>query len=334
MHALTDQFVAALRRINIDDERRKHAIAAHTEIRGVLEKDNQLCAWGVDTALIGSYRRHTAIYPGKDVDVFTKLTRLSVEDTDPGTIYGHVRDLLVAHYGDLAEPQPRSVKVCFDANGFEFSVDTVPAARLAKRWGIPRYDTELWDDPKRRWVETDPEKLTQLTEQLNGATVINGQGGYVPIVKLVRQIRRHHREDEKPGGFYFELMSYWAFKNGEISGTSHAELLASTLGSIARQLRDGEELIDPVLGTAYRPAPDPVARAEAATVFLRLAGDAQAALHESSRCQAAATWREIIGRNEQGMCFPIPDGCDEHGRALPVTAVGSSRGSREPGGFA
>jgi tRNA nucleotidyltransferase (CCA-adding enzyme) len=45
--------------------------------------------------LIGSYARHTAIWPGKDVDVFTKLTRLSVGATNPRTIFEHVRDILV-----------------------------------------------------------------------------------------------------------------------------------------------------------------------------------------------------------------------------------------------
>jgi Second Messenger Oligonucleotide or Dinucleotide Synthetase domain len=334
MHALAHQFDTALKRINIDDERRRHAIAAHTQIRELLEGEEQLCAWGVDTALIGSYRRHTGIYPGKDVDVFTKLTELSVDDTDPPTIYRHVRDLLVGHYGGRAEPQPRSVKVSFDTAGFEFSVDAVPAVRMGERWAIPRYDTTLWDDPERRWVETDPEKLTELTERLNGLVVIGGQGGYVPVVKLVRQARCHHRGDEKPGGFYFELMTYWAFRNGEVGGDTYAEVFAATLSSIARQLQGGAELIDPVLGTAYRPSPEPGARTATGHIFSDLASQAQAALSEDSRCKAAAIWREILGRNDQGMCFPIPDGCDEHGRALPVTAVGSSRGSREPGGFA
>jgi tRNA nucleotidyltransferase (CCA-adding enzyme) len=78
MHALAAQFRSALQAIEIKDERRDHAIAAHTEIRTYLEADSTLRDWGVETVLIGSYARHTAIWPGKDVDVFTKLTRLSV----------------------------------------------------------------------------------------------------------------------------------------------------------------------------------------------------------------------------------------------------------------
>ena len=36
----------------------------------------------------------------------------------------------------------------------------------------------------------------------------------------------------------------------------------------------------------------------------------------------------------QDWCFPLPPGCDEHGRTLAVTAPAISRGSREPGRFA
>jgi tRNA nucleotidyltransferase (CCA-adding enzyme) len=85
----------ALHAIEIKDERRDHAIAAHTEIRTYLEADSTLRDWGVETVLIGSYARHTAIWPGKDVDVFTKLTRLSVGATNPRTIFEHARDILV-----------------------------------------------------------------------------------------------------------------------------------------------------------------------------------------------------------------------------------------------
>jgi len=334
MHSLREQFGVALKRIQIDDERRKHAVAAHTEIRELLEGDPQLCAWGVDTVLIGSYRRHTGIYPGKDVDVFTKLTKLSVSDVDPATIYEHVRDLLVKHYRDRAEPQPRSVKVSFDTAGFEFSVDVVPAVRMGGRWAIPRFDTSVWDDPDLRWVETDPEKLTELTEELNKLVIIGGHGAYVPIVKLVRQIRCHHRGDEKPGGFYFELMTYWAFSGGHVEGSTYAELLSSTLGSIDAQLRSGAELIDPVLGTAYRPPPEPDAKRTTTDVFSGLALNARGAISETSRCKAAMIWRDILGENDQGKCFPIPDGCDEYGRELPVASPSTSRGSSEPGGFA
>lgn len=297
-------------------------------------RTSRLGAWGVDTVLIGSYARHTAINPGKDVDVFTKLAKLRVDDVDPRTIFEHVRDLLVDSYGDRAEPQQRSVEISFDEDDFEFSVDVVSAVRMGDRWAIPRHDTSTWDDPDGRWVETDPEHLGDLTEERNKRSKVGSQGAYVPTVKLIRQTRRHHRGKARPGGFYFELITYWAFERGEVSGSTFAEIFASALASVAVQLSSDEELVDPVLGEAYKPAPEPSDRADAAVAFKALEAQAQEAIDTDDRCKAGALWRGILGQNEQEWCFPVPDGCDDQGRALPVTAVGTSRGSREPGGFA
>jgi hypothetical protein len=334
MHALADQFNAALNLINIDDERRKDAIAAHTEIRELLEQDPQLREWGIDTVLIGSYARHTAIYPGKDVDVFMRLRNLTADAVDPHTVYDHVRDVLLEEYGIRAKPQPRSIAVNFDKDGFEFSVDAVPAVRMGERWAIPRYDVGVWDDPDERWVETDPETLKSLTERHNSGLSVGDQGAYVPTVKLVRQARKHHRGKEKPGGFYFELLTYWAFERQEVSGTTFAEIFASTLESIAAQLDDDSNLVDPVLGTDYMPLPDQSTLTVTAFTFGELARKAREAVEEPSRCRAAKLWREILGENDLGWCFPVPDGCDEYGRELQMASAGGSRGSREPGGFA
>lgn len=333
-YPLADQFDGALALINIDDDRRRFAAEAHTQIRTHLESDSLLCSWGVDTTLIGSYARRTGIYPGKDVDVFTKLTKLSTLTVEPRAIYEATRNILVAKYGDRAKPQPRSVKVEFNFDSFEFAVDVVPAVHLDDRWALPRRDTTTWRDPDERWVETDPEHLGTLTKKQNERLKVDGQGAYVPTVKLVRQARKHHRDKSKPGGFYFELMTYWAFERGEVAGTTFAEILSDALSSIASQLDSGAPLQDPVLGRDYRPTPEPQDRADSAAVFRELARKAREARAESSRCRAAVLWREILGRNEQGHCFPLPPGCDEHGRELPVTAAGASRVSREPGGFA
>lgn len=335
MHTLGPQFKSALSAIEIKDKFRDYAIAAHTEIREFLEADATLCGWGVETTLIGSYARHTGVWPGKDVDVFTKLPRLSVGSTDPRTIYEHTRSILVAAYGDRAEPQKRSVKVSFNTAGFEFSVDVVPAVKWGSRWAIPRRDTATWDDgDDKRWVETDPEVLEKLTEQMNKTLKVDGQGAYVPTVKLVRQARSHHRGKAKPSGFYFEVMTYWAFERGEVAGSSFAEIFADTLHSLAIQLQSGRPLTDPVLVRDYKPEPDAQDRAEAGRVFADLAAKARQAVGADDICKAGALWREILGENEKGWCFPVPDGCDERGRKLPVASAAVGRGSRERGGFA
>ena len=79
----------------------------------------------------------------------------------------------------------------------------------------------------------------------------------MPTVKLVRQTRRHHRGDQKPGGLYFEILTYWAFQSGAITGDSFAEIFAQTLRAVATQLATGEPATDPVLGRPYKPAPEP-----------------------------------------------------------------------------
>jgi hypothetical protein len=295
---LSDQFKGALSRLELG-EKRKRVEAAHKEIRELLEKDELLCSWGVDTVLIGSYARHTAIYPGKDVDVFTKLTKLDTS-VNPRAVFDGVRAVLVTEYGDRAEPQQRSIKVIFPVDGEEdFHVDVVPAVTKGDRWAIPRHDTSLWDTAEisERWVETDPEKLTELSTAMNGTLEVDGQGAYVPVVKLVRQTRRQHRGKEKPGGFYFELMVYWAFAAG-LYGESFAEIFAKTLRAIATQLGSNEPLTDPVLGTAYKPAPSDEDRAAAAEIFADLAASAERAL-TLEECPAAAIWRRILGENDR-----------------------------------
>jgi hypothetical protein len=330
---LAEQFRGALTRLELGDKR-KRVIASHTEIRELLEGDALLNSWGVGTVLIGSYARETAIYPGKDVDVFAKMTMLDTT-VSPRTLYEGVEAVLVKEYGDRAKPRARSINVAFPMDGdTDFSVDVVPAVRYGRRWAIPRHDTMRWDAPdtKDRWVETDPEKLTELTMEMNGTLKVDGQGAYVPVVKLVRQTRKHHREEGKPGGFYFEVMTYWAFKAG-IGGGSFAEVFAATLRSIATQLTSSAPVMDPVLGREYRPVPDRQDLAAAAAAFSQLAAKAERAL-VLNRCPAAVVWRDILGRNDRGPCFPLPPGCDEKGSEIKDVAAVAAVGSKEASGFA
>lgn len=335
MEKLEAQFDGALIKIEVSGPKRDRAIKAHEEIRGVLEADPKLKAWGIVTVLIGSYARQTAIYPGKDVDVFVKLTALNTQNADPGDVYNAVRDVLVAHYGDRAKPQARSIKVEFDFDGDGFAVDAVPAVRMGERWAIPERKTELWRSPNvdERWVETDPEKLADLTTERNKSPKVGSRGAYVPTVKLLRQTREDHLSDRKPGGLYFEILAYWAFQTGTVTGDCFAEIFAKTLRAVASQLASNQPTIDPVLGTPYRPAPETVDQSHAAEVFSGLAAKAEEALR-ADKCKAAALWREILGKNGRGWCFALPSGCDEKGNRVPVPATATAKGSREASPFA
>lgn len=206
METFSSQFKQAITNITVNGVKRARAIKAHTEIRALLETDPHLCRLGVDTVLIGSYARQTGIYPGRDVDVFVKLQKLDTS-ADPQAVFDAVCRVLVAHYGDRAEVQHRSIKVSFDGDD-KFSVDAVPAVRFGDRWALPTHDRDLWQRPAERWIETDPERLGELTSMRNRAPTVDGDGAYVPTVKLVRQVRAHHLGDQKPGGLYCELACY------------------------------------------------------------------------------------------------------------------------------
>ena len=329
METLPTQFNDALTAIEVNGKKRDRVIAAHKEIRELLEGDEQLCELGVDTILIGSYARHTGIYPGKDVDVFVKLTKLDTS-ADPAEVSAAVERVLTAEYGDRAEKQRRSVKIGFGDDGF--SVDAVPAVKMGSRWALPNHDPDKWGNTDERWIETDPEKMHTLTKERNESPKVGERGAYVPTVKLMRQTRRQHLGDDKPGGLYFEILTYWAFKDAKVSGTSFAEIFASALRVVATRLSDATPLINPALDTPYEPAPTDSERTAAATNFDRLATKAEKAL-TVDKCAAAVLWREVIGKNDRGECFPLPPGCDASGKAINSITSVSARGSREAHGF-
>lgn len=329
METLAMQFDQALALIGIG-EKAKRAQADHQEVRKVLESSKALNEWGVDTILIGSYARQTSVYPGKDVDVFSKMTKIDTSVT-PTTVFETVRDTLVKHYTQRATPQRRSVRVAF---GEDLSVDVVPAVRSGPRWAVPNRNQSAWKEAASRWVETDPERLGNLTTERNKQPLVGGQGAYVPVVKLIRQIRAHQIGDAKPGGLYAELLTYHSFEE-PMQGASFAEFLTITLRRITGLLGEAVKtpLIDPALGTPYAPAPSANELQAAQTLFGELAAEAERAL-SLERCPAAVVWRAIVGKNDRGPCFPLPSGCDESGLAIPAVTVNTRRGSDEARPFA
>ena len=118
MANLRNQFDQALTNIEINGQKRKRAIDAHTEIRDLLQGDEQLKEWGVEPLLIGSYGRETGIYPGKEVDVFLRFTKLDTR-AEPRAVFNAVWRVIVRKYGQYgqgggrAQQQARSVKVLF-----------------------------------------------------------------------------------------------------------------------------------------------------------------------------------------------------------------------------
>ena len=333
MATLRSQFDRALTNIQINGDKADRAVAVQSEVRDVLEADVQLRAWGVDTKLIGSYGRNTGIYPGKDVDVFVKLTALDT-NAPPQAVYDAVWDALAREYGTRAEAQDRSIKVDFSDSGSPggpspFFADAVPAVHAGQHWAIPARDRDLWSSNADRWVVTDPERFGELSAALSTSTSspsVGGRDAYKPIVKLMRQARRTHMGDRRPGGLFVEFATYEAWVLGQVAGHEWDPLFAQTLRQVAQRFATAHvlPLLDPALGTPVAPAVASEDLAHAAAVFSRLASLADSAL-AADDCQAAVKWREILGGNERAEhVFPLPAGCDANGNRIRQATVGRS----------
>lgn len=276
-------------------------IDAHTEIQNLLAADDQLREWGVNTRLIGSYSRRTAIYPGKD---------------------------------GRATPQDRSVKIDFpDPEATDdsqaFAIDAVPAVRDADHWAVPTMDRKRWAESTGRWVTTDPARFGDLSTDLStsfSTPTVGTTNAYKPVVKLMRQARRTHLGDHRPGGLYMEFACYDVWNSGLVSGSEWDALFASTLRKVADRFGTNPywDLLDPGLGTAVSPALSAEQWTNAKDVLLHLADLADEAL-EATDCMAAVKWREILGQNDRGQVFPLPPGCDANG--FPISAIASVAGT-------
>lgn len=349
MYTLDEEFAQAVRNVSIHGDKRDRAIAAHKEVRDLLESDAELSEWGIDTRLIGSYARQTARYPGKDVDVFLRFTLLSVRHS-PEKIYNAVERVLVGEYGVKGEEpggritrQARSLKIDFPDpedhfSDISFAIDAVPAVPWGDHWAIPNRERDQWDNDDDRWIKTNPVQFADDTNALATASwspTVGTANAYRPIVRLMRQARHVHLEGQRPGGLFVEIATYYVWKDRLVTESTWAELLASTMEHVAKRLMDSADngLPDPVLGTLLKPLLEPWQWRTAGQTFERLAGEAREALG-AERCRAAKLWRDILGTNDRGQVLRLPDGCDAAGFPIgSITAV-DALGSNQPRGFA
>lgn len=306
MAPLTSQFNDAKSNVEPSDDDRRDAPGCHLEVREALAKDSFLASAGIDTVLIGSYRRSVSIRRVKDVDVLCKLPDLEEAKAGLGAraVLNRLETALHDQLGeDRVTPQDRSFQVSFE--GLDLFVDVVPARSCGDHWEIP--------DRSGDWEETNPELLKTRTEELND----DHGGRYVPIVKLVRQTRRAHL-GKQPGGLFFEILTHHAFKSGLVAGANTAECFCITLERLPAELSTAIDLglSDPTLpGKTISTRATGTQLATALSTFEDLAKQAREALDEEDRCRSARLWRDILGENDDGWVFPMPDGCDESGKA-------------------
>lgn len=328
MATLAGRFDDALTTIEPDDDK-ANAATAHAEVRDVLEADEGLAKLGIDPVLIGSYARQVSIKHVKDVDVFARLTDAD-ETLAPGMILDAFENVLIEEYGeDRVEKQYRSIKVDFP--DFDLTVDAVPARACGENWEIPNKPEDV---ERAQWVETNPLKLNDLTTEKNSEFLLNGEGIYVPIVKLIRQVRRTWLEDQ-PGGLFFELMTYWFYENEKPSATSVAEYLTLTLDGIAEMLPSvaADGLDDPTLPGEKISTKATDEDLENAQERIREAADLAAdALADEDNCSSAVKWRKLLGETSDGdYVFDLPSYCNEDGSRKNLASV-TSGAARVPAG--
>jgi hypothetical protein len=313
MAELPTSFMEARRRVEPTDLDKDNAQEAHRLVRTCLEADPTLISYGVETALIGSYRRQVSIRRVKDVDTLCKLPDLP-RDVDSAALLSDIRGLLNNKFEEArVTPQDRSIKVKFP--DFDMHVDVVPARSGTSYLEIP--------DGDGGWMETNPEKFTELTITMNQRY----DGRYVPLVKLVRQARRASLA-KRPGGFLFEVLAYHACNVG-LSASCDAELFTGAVRSISNQLAaiaTGGTVSDPTrpgCTITVRVTDDQLATA--VEKFEKVADRAEAALAEADRCAAALEFRKILGKNpDDDWIFEIPAECNDDGslRKTSVTIPG------------
>jgi hypothetical protein len=310
MATLASYFAQAMSNIEPGDDA-DHAKAAHAEVSAALRAAKPLINLGIDPVLIGSYARDVSIRRVKDVDVFGRLTDADVE-LRPSRAIELFETALVDGFGaSRVERQDRSLKVDFPA--FDLAVDVVPARPCGDHWEIPKKTDQ---DDRASWVETNPTKLAELTTAANATFTLSGKGIYVPTVKLVRQVRRVWVADQ-PGGFFFEILTYWAFADSQPDYASRAEYLAFVLDYIETELptvRDnglpdptltGHDITTRATDDEFDSAIDKIAEAAEA---------ARSALAEEDDCKAAVQWRRLLGATSEGeQVFPMPEYCNADG---------------------
>lgn len=298
---LSKQFREALTAIEPGEDA-EHAAEAHAEVRRVLDATADLKDWGLETLLIGSYRRQVSIRRVKDADVFCQLPSLP-DNVGPQDLLDRFLSTLSDKYGDRVSRNDRSVKVDFPS--YDMHVDVVPA----------RPDGELWEIPNKGggWETTHPLRFNKLTSECNAA---HGEQ-YVPTVKLLRQTRRALMGTAKPGGFFIEIAAFHAFQSIPTHGTtgspsSTAEYYAVALEKMAPILWAHADGSAPLLNPAV-PEQHLHVRATAAELkdvaatWECAATSARTALDEADEHVAAQAFHKLLGTNSEGeLVFQVP----------------------------
>jgi predicted nucleotidyltransferase len=148
-------------------------------LRGHLEKKFAVAEFLIS----GSFKRHTAIHPLNDIDLFVVLdseTEKALREAAPRVVLKNVLDVLDAAYPTKEKPkaQSRSVNVEFKGTGLSF--DVVPAfPDGGDGYVIPDRDAG-------GWIRTNPRRHREHATEANQASGNKAK----PIVKALKSWNR------------------------------------------------------------------------------------------------------------------------------------------------
>lgn len=212
--------------------------AGHKTLRRRLAAADDFKTIHVNTFLQGSYKRNTAIHPGKDVDIVV-VTSLDPDATSAADANARLGKCLRKYY-EKVTPQNRSF--CVTLSYVTMDVVLATSRNINKEASflesLFRADSiegvSGWVDhplliPDRdlgRWVETHPKRQLSWTSDLNAEC-----GGYfVPLVKMFKWWRKEAYESPKyPKGYVLERLAGECVDKG---ARDHAEGFVQLLENI------------------------------------------------------------------------------------------------------
>lgn len=314
-----------------DDQR-----SGHQTLRRRLASDSDFGQIHVNTFLQGSYKRSTAVHPGKDVDVVV-VSSIDPERTTPAEANDRLAACLERYYKGKYKPQSRSYGITLSY----VLLDVVLAASTELRTKVAIdeartrseledhtawLDSPLWipDRDLQRWIKTDPKRQLEWTTAMNAES-----GGYfVPLVKMFKWWRKAAYETPKyPKGYLLERIAGECF---DASARDHAEGFVALLeGIVTRYGTYPARGLVPSLSDAGVPTHNVLARLTAqdfGTFIDKVESaltTARAALDEDDKEGSAALWRQLFGN-----AFPAAQNANK--ASFPAEPVRPNK----PAGFA
>lgn len=205
---IASTFQSYLSSLELTDRERADASAQQVALRDRLRLH---LAGVIDSRLVGSYRRGTAIRPLKDIDVFVVLDarqhRRDVPEAPLRLLETIDRALRASYPSHKPRIQGRSVNIGF--SGTEIAYDIVAA--FAPTWtGDADTEPPYYEIPDRRastWIRTNP------AEHAAACIAANKRAGGM-LNGLIKAAKHWNRASGKPlSGFHIEVMSYSAFSS-------------------------------------------------------------------------------------------------------------------------